>query len=537
MPSFVRPLMVLAASLLALAEPVTAQSLDDPILPGGRLRLGVLGWYSSAHERGFDPAVPLGASLTRDDASQLFPGAGDLRARFADALADDAGAFPLRLGAAYGTVTESKSRVPMSADVGVFDWLTVGVTVPMVRTRVETRLQMATDSTSDLGLNPGLANLGVVQGFVTSLSSRAAEAAALADELCGQDPSSEDCTGAQALADDLDHAHGAFVDLFATSVFFPAAGTPTGAALQTRVASLDERLTARGLGGLGGLPLAGEVADAEAVATLLADPQGAYRYISGPQTIRAPWELGDVEARVAVRLFDGRRGGGDGEPATFMWRLAALGGVRLPTSPDRITTAILLPRGDDGQLDLFAGGYAGAVAGPFALRLRAVYTRQQSTEVEDRIAPPDVAFSPVASLTRLEWDPGDEFDVEVQPAFRLAPALSLSLSWRYWRRTDDRYTRLDPAPAAPADPSSPEVRIPVETDATLLQQGTYRRLQELGGSLTYRTTELPGLDGGTFEAFEAFGEIRRVIAGAGAFARPWTRASFGARVLWRLWGG
>lgn len=531
----VSTLSVLVFATLALASPASAaaQTLPDPILPEGRLRLGAIGLFEAADERGFDTPLPLGSILTAPSAADLFSGTGDLRSRVAAALADETSDFPLRLGASVASVTENRTRIPFSAEVGVLPWLTVGVTVPLVQSHVEAGFEVLPDTTADLGLNPGLTNLGLVDGFVTSIRTRAAEARALADQRCAAEPGSDGCVAADRLAADLADADTAFTRLFRASVFLPATGTAAGTALQGRVASLDARLGEEGLGGLADLPLAAAVADREALGTLLGDPAGPYQYLAGPGSVKGLWELGDVEAHAAVRILEGQRRDSANAPVELAWRLAAIGGVRLGTAPVRITNALFLPRGDDGQTDLFGGGYGAVQLGRFAVRARALYTRQQAGVVRDRVRSPDEPFAPAASATRLEWDPGDELEWEVQPAFRLAPSLAIGLIWRYWRHAEDVYTRLDPLPAAPEDETSPRPLVPLTLDPAALAVGTERSVQELGGSLTYRTTVLPGSDG---DGFEVFLDVRRAVAGTGEHTRATTRASFGGRFMWRLWG-
>lgn len=521
------------ALLFALAVPAAGQSLTDPILPEGRLRLGATGVFTTAHERGFETTVPLGSILARPSAADLFPGTGDLRARVAAALADAESDFPLRLGASVSTVTENRTRVPFTAEIGVLSWLTVGVAVPLVKTRAEALFTLAPDTTADLGLNPGLTNLGLVEGFVTSLSTRGDEAAALAADRCAAEPESTGCASAQQLADDLAGAATAFAQLFGASVLFPATGTPVGDALLARISALEGRLTDEGLGGLADLPLAAGVADSEALSGLLTDGAGPYRYLAGPGSLGGLWELGDVEAHVAVRVLEGTRRDSTGAPVDLAWRLAAIGGVRVGTAPVRLTNTLLLPRGDDGQMDLFGGGYGALAVGRLAVRARALYTRQQPGEVRDRVRGPDDPFVSAGSVTRLEWNPGDELELEVQPAFRLAPGLSLGLVWRYWRHAEDQYTRLDPLPAAPAEQNSARPQVYPLLDASLLAIGTERSVQELGGTMTYRTTALPGSGG---DGFEVFLDVRRTVSGSGDYTRRATRASFGGRFMWRLWG-
>lgn len=131
-------------------------------------------------------------------------------------------------------------------------------------------------------------------------------------------------------------------------------------------------------------------------------------------------------------------------------------------------------------------------------------------------------------IVEVERDPGDGFSLEIEPAFRIAPALSLALSWRMLSRGADHYTAL----TAPAPGGGP-VNDHFEDDVALLATGTEISLQEVGGSLTYRSRGLPETTGG---GFETFFRVRSAISGSGGRVPAGLRAEFGLRLVRRLWG-
>ncbi len=541
MPRHRRNALLAVSCLLPLwAAPLAAQSMADPVLPAGRLRIATSGIFDYATERyglrteggsTVEELEPLGFDLTKPSAADFFPGAADLRERLAAALDDDASGFPLRLGASQALVTANRVEVPFSADVGVLDWLTVGVTVPLVKTRFEGTFEIAPDTLADLGVNPGVVNQALVRGFVESLADRAGAAATLASDACGTDPSSQACLDAQALAADLASAGDAFTALFGTSLLFPAAGTAAGDALTARVDALNTRLTDQGLTALEGLPLASEPLQGPTLDEFLTDLGGPFGYLAPPGTLQGPWELGDVEARVAVRLLAGEVRDSLNR-IDRAWKVAALGTVRLPTGAARQVDAILLPRTSDGQLDLEGGLYAAFMSRHFAVRAQGLYTRQQPATVRDRVAPADVVLVPRVNIATLDWDPGDRMQLEIQPAFRLAPALSLGLTWHYLHQGSDRYTRLaTPLPLMPAEPFVPSGA--VYPDASVMDAETEQTFQEVGGSLTYQTTMTPGAAG---QGVEVFIDVRTTVSGSGGRTPAGTRLVFGGRLLRRLWG-
>lgn len=534
MPSFslrftVLPALLAAGAVLVGSSPIRGQSLVDPVVGTGELRIrggGVfLGW---SDEFGIDgERVSAGAGLTRASAAELIPGLDDLRSAL-ESLVGTSG--PFRLGASTAAVSHNEVRVPLSLDVGVWDRLTVGITVPLVRTTLEADVRIAADEGADLGINPRVESAAAVESFFADLDGRIAAAAALRTQLCGEDPGSDGCAAATSLASDLGDARLALDQAYFASGLFPAGGTTSGDALAAYFDGLDAALTAQGLAPLtSGPPLATAVLDREGLATLVSAAGGPFRAAPlGSYANR--WGLGDVEARVAARLLQGERLDSAGVP-TLAWSLAAMGTVRLPTGTVD-STAVFLDRGwDDGQMDLEGGAWFSVATRRLALRAQVVYTLQQAAEVERRIAPYGQVLSGAGDVAPVDWDPGDGLQVEVEPAFRLAPALSLAASWRFTSRGADSYAY----PAGTVFPDQqPPVRRRYYPDATLLDEGTEVSLHEVGGTLTYRSRGLPETEGGGFEAYL---RVHRAVSGSGGRVPAGVRSEFGLRLVRRLWGG
>ncbi len=525
----------LALTLAALAgsPPLAAQSLADPLVSSGRARVSGGGEFLSWRDRfGLDGRrEPLATDLTRESAASLFPGLGALETAL-DALLEP-GTFPLRLGASRGFVSQNQVRVPLSVDVGITDRITVGVTVPLVRTTVEADLFVRTDSTASLGANPAVVAQVAVAGFLDVLRTRRDDVTAAASQLCTSDPGSNACADATALAADLSSSATLLGQAYGASALFPAAGSQAGEALIGQFAALDAALAAQGHSELGAPPpLATPPLTTADLQALLADPGGPFA-AAPVESFGGLWGVGDVEARVAAQLLRGARVDSLGVPS-LAWNLSAVGTVRLPTAA-RDSLELFLDRGrGDGQLDLEAGVYLAVSTPRFALRARGDYTLQQAAEIDVRVVPYGSVISGVLDIARADWNPGDRLAFEVEPALRVAPALSLAASYRFVRQGEDSFAPVQTTGLVPATDSVPGPSGSFYPDVSVLSVGTGIRLHELGGSLTYRST---GLAETTTGGFEAFLQLRKAVSGSGGRVPAGIRASFGLRLHRDLWGG
>ncbi|MBT8336433.1 MAG: hypothetical protein KJO11_07500, partial [Gemmatimonadetes bacterium] len=384
-PSLPRILGIAGLATCLVVAPSSAQTLPDPVLPQGAARLGGGAVFHDWRERfGVDGTrEELGSDLTRPSAAELVPGLERLQAEFTAMLGSG---LPLRLGPSTGLISYNDVRVPLALDVGILDRVTIGVTVPLVQSTLEADLRVAADDQADLGVNPGITARESVAAYLQSLSTRASEADAAAASVCGQSPGSAECSAATALLDDLTVVVGGLFSAYSASALFPASGTPAAEALLGRMAEIDTALQDQGLAAVGGTPpLAAAVAGRADLQALFADPAGPFA-ASELGSNAGRWALGDVEARVSVRLLEGAQRDSAGAP-TSAWSVAATGTVRLPTGAAD-SVGLFLDRGwDDGQLDLEGSLYASFSTRRFDVRGRASYLLQQPGQYAARVVP------------------------------------------------------------------------------------------------------------------------------------------------------
>jgi hypothetical protein len=515
------------------AAPSGAQTLADPVLPKGAARLDGGAVFQDWRERFTidGDREDLGSDLTRASAAELVPGLDRLEAEFTRMLGSG---LPLRLGPSSGLISYTDVRVPLALDVGVLDRVTVGVTVPLVQSTVEADLRVSGDDQADLGINPGIAARESVETYLSNLWTRFSEANAAAAAVCGQSPGSAECAAATGLVSDLEVLVPGLFSAYSASALFPAVGTTAGDALLDRMAEIDVALQDQGLSAVGGTPpLAASVAGRPELQALFADFAGPF-VGSELASNAGRWGLGDVEARVSVRLIDGAQRDSVGS-ATSAWSLAATGTVRLPTGAAD-SVGLFLDRGfDDGQLDVEGSLYGAFSTRRFAVRARASYLLQQPGRYDARVVPLGEIISGVGDIREVERDPGDGLRFEVEPGIRLSPTLSLGLSWRWTSlgasTVEATTTRELVEPTDP--PTFGGVNTVYYGDAALLAEGTEFELQELGGQITYRTVDLPENDG---RGFEAFLRLRTALSGSGGRVPAGVRGEFGLRFVRSLWG-
>ncbi len=134
---------LLASIIMPLG--LVGQEFSGPLLAVGRVRLEVNSQFLFADERFgrrmeggslVKEVEPLGFDFTDTSVgSRLFPGLESLETNLA--IAAGAAITPLVLGRTQAILTKDAVWIPMRLDIGVFDWLTVGGTVPLSRRRAE----------------------------------------------------------------------------------------------------------------------------------------------------------------------------------------------------------------------------------------------------------------------------------------------------------------------------------------------------------------------------------------------------------------
>lgn len=510
-------------ALVSLAPAAgAAQSLPDPILPGGHVRVSAVGDFTS-WSQGYGEAFDGGATL--DDAV-LLPGLTTLEGALAELTSG--GISGLTIGASGALVSRSTIQLPLSLEVGVLDWLTVGASIPLRLTRVEAELDPGPGAA--LGTNPALSDPGAVIGFLGTLSQRGSDADALAQLRCGEAPGSAGCQEAQAATAVLFAAEETLRRAYGATALFPAAGTRSAAALAEWAAQLDAELAGLGLDALGSQP---PVAAAPLDLASYRELTGIGAPLSGTplDPRQSLWSPGDLAVTTSVRVLD-RFSDVDSAGVPGLRISAAVSGtLRLPTgTPDSLD--IFNESGlSEGQRDLQVGGWVGLSTRRLAVRARGSFNRQEAGTFATRRNAAAAALG--APPVRVRVDPGDEVHVEIEPAFRLAPALSLGGVWRYMNRGAGNATVSSPVTSMEGVPTT----VPVDPTPVLPALGTLQlpdwSIQEVGLSLTYRTVDLGPGDG---PGFEAFLRIVRAVGGDQGPAPRHTRATMGLRLTRRIWG-
>jgi len=446
----------------------------------------------------------LAADLRKSNAAGIFPGVGGLTTHLREILADP-GYTPL-LGASDAYLQASRIQVPLSAELGVTSWLTLGITVPLMKSRVEGEMGLLPTVEDDLGLNPAFTAYTQVLAFTEELAAAAAALPAGDAEVWG--PWATRWTRA-----------------YAASAVFPAAGTAAGDALLASLDAFNTVLAGAGVAPVTApIPLADGVLTNESLAALLVDPSAHFQFLPLPTQLL--WALGDVEVQARIKVLEGPRRPSTGRPE---FGVVALGGLRLPTGAGEETRAIYdLPMGE-GILGYSAGAAAWVRRGRLGIASVLRYGISGSTEVERRVGPGEVPLIPVSNLSVVEYSPGNTLDLELRPSFSAAPALTLEGFYRHFRKDPDNFEATQPLPAPP------DVLVPYPSgllylDPTVLESGTGSTLHLVGGGLRYHPPE------GEFPV-EVWANVQVAVAGSGGLTLKEKRLSFGGRATWRLWGG
>ena len=454
-----RTVPLLATFLFILSAPAVASAQEpySPLVPRGKIRLGLRSEYSS-----FSSGYGIGGAGSEapgglEQLSDAFSGPADTRifptlARFEDAVGNASGeSFTMSLGSMASVMEKSAVRVPVSIDVGVFDWLTVGAVVPLVQSETEFSLHFATDSAgTNAGLSPGVADTDVVSGFLSGLQGSIGAYDAFRNTTCLSDPSSSRCLDATALLADA-RAFGSALSAMYGSLMAPLGWSPAGMAMQARLATFAEAFLAAGVTGVPAtVPLAEAPLGAEELQRLVTDPVFGIAGSYALEQWTPLWRLGDIEVRVDGRLLE------SGEPEGAYHVVAGAGAVvRLPTGVQDDPANFLDMGTGDAQPDVEVRGWMnGRWRSGLGLWADLRYGVQMSGTTERRVFAPGFTFAPRSTQLQLDWNPGDYQFIELSPWYRLADPLTLLGGYRYFRKGLDTFALGIPEGTEPAPPGT-----------------------------------------------------------------------------------
>lgn len=541
-PAF-RPAVALTGATLALAlgrpTPAAAQFpqwstfplpyVDARLVPPGQLQIAFLPSYAHYDTR-FDSSgviEPLGRYFSPDSAgTQLFPTLAAAEAAVRDITGDNT--YRMNLGKVDLPLDADVRRFPFDFSLGLTRWLTLRVSVPLVKTRVQGVLHLDTTG-ANVGWNlaAGAANNAQAAVAIQTLLEQLQNAiGSLQTQIAAGGygcPSSAQCAAftalaarAQRLHDDLAALAGNAASASVLPAAAPLASSAAGLEIQRQLAAVVDSLALAGAGTVDStFPLPTTALDTAGVQTIITDTGFGYE-LPPLATAKRIYRLGDMEATLRAGLLQGER-----------FRTVVTAGVRLPTgtTAQSLVHAFTLGTGDH-QLDVHAGLELAWEPGRLGLSGTAVYTRQFAHQIDMRWAPATQPVAPAAFayLTRLKL--GDVFQAAVYPSLTLSPGIRVYGSAYYYHKGLDNYSLAAGVNPAPGSPTPAE-----------MASGSGAQALMLGGGIAYRAVSVQR-DSTTAPSLpvEAGLSYQTTFSGSGGLVPKSTMLNLYLRFYARLWG-
>jgi hypothetical protein len=463
---------LLAARLVTPATLAAQAEFATPV-PAGVVRINFTPiWLQYDHYFGYhtpgyaDGApVPLGAALTADSlgvANLPFLGPYQDTLRNATGL----GAFSFNLGRVVTQLSASIRTLPIGIEVGLSRRLAIGVTVPIVRSRVDVSFAADSAKPGNVGWNPGYLDPAAISAFRDQMDA----ALAALQEQAANGPDSLRPPAQAALA-----ALQPFRGLVGAP-FLPRDTTAAGDSITMRLASAEAdysqlvtRFAALGIT----LPaLTATLALPDAALTradlerLFSDPTLPVAADTLGTVVRTG--IGDITAHAALQFADGAR-----------YRGQLVVTTRFPTgSAPSANTFLDLGTGTHQMAVEVALANDVQLGGSFLIHGVARYGAARADQIPMRVTTPDLPLAPVASLATIKRAPASYLGLEVAPTWLMDDAFSIRLEYGYFDQGPTRHSYVDPAD---------ETRIGLP--ASVLDEGTGARLSRIGGGVTFSTLQ------------------------------------------------
>jgi hypothetical protein len=523
--------LALAAAPVALhAQRVLGPGEDAVTIPRGMLRIGVGGELSFLRDRWTDGVLePLGAGFS-------VPALGPAQLAILAPLQSDVRAlgatdFEASLGATRLDLRQRLFVTPFSLEFGVADWLTLGVTAPLVRSRAESQFRLdGANGLATVGLNPyflGAAVPGGNRATIDQFSSAATSLASRRDACMADAAAAPECATILAESADVD-ALIARSSGFATTLgtvyggaglpapapYVPMQGSAAEQLLLTRVDSLRDAFTRYGVGDIApgtGLPLGAQAPlTADDLARLLADSTSGYG--ARPLANAGRIDIGDVDVGLKVRLFDTFGGSAAQRLAASRFGMRQSFGLTY-----RIGSGIPAPA--DDFLDLGTGNgedaigvrsYTDVVFGArFWTTIVVGWARAEGGDVRVRLPSYDgQQLLESWRETDVQVTRGAVLQAEVAPRFHLNDFLAVGGYWGWRQHAEDEYTGI---PATAPVPFSPALMAP----------SAERDEHRAGFSVTFSSLAAHA-DGRVRRPFEiSWAHHQSVASGTGVVPKRW----------------
>jgi hypothetical protein len=499
------------------------QYVDARVMPRGQLRVGFLPSYGHYDTR-FDSTgalQPLGASFSSDSGEGAFlPTLSQAEAAVRRIASDST--YRMNLGKVRLPLDADVRRFPFDFSLGLTDWLTLTVRVPLVKTRIQGTLSV--DGTgANVGLNLAGTDSGAakIQPVLIDLQAAIAVLQRNIDQGSYGCPISPDCQSKKQL---LAEAQALLSDLTALAgppggpvpPVAPLSTSPAGIAIRTKLEQVASQLQGAGAGAVPTTySLPATALDTGAVQAIVTDSAFGYDMLR-LVTPRRTYTLGDVEASLRIGLLRGAR-----------LRAALSASARLPTGQRADPRHGFNLGTGDRQLDLEGGVEFAWEPGPLGLSGTAIYTHQFADQLEMRWATPEQPIAPIAYLYTTDRQLGDVFRAAAYPSLRLSEGFLVYGSVYYYHKAADSYSLPATADPVPGTPAAAEVA-----------RGSGGQALSIGGGIAYRATRPQRDTTGTKTALpvEAGLSYQAAYSGSGGLVPQSTMLNLYLRVYYRLWG-
>ena len=485
--------VLLAVSLLA--GTVRAQGSpwfgeDALVLSRGMARLGIAPTWTRFDQRyrADGEAEPLAADLDTESLDQTrLSVLAPLRERL-EALGPTPN-IALTLGRLRVDHDASLVSVPLSAELGIGARLSLGVMVPIVRTRSAVLFSPnPAVNEGNVGINPALddanaraQNAALLAQFASAIDALEALITACAD------PGNPDPRCPQARtpeAAELVNMATAFAsglsDVYSesTSPFVPLSTSPFDVTIRGRITSLAQSFAGYDITDITSSgPAGATIAGYADMLRIFTDP--VFGLQAEPLATRTTTSIGDIEIGTMFQLLNTVRRDTLQRYGTGV-RAAVGATFRLGTGrADNPDDFVDVPSGD-GQNDVEVRTQWDLLFGSrFALGLGGRYVLQLPDKEIVRITEPHQPFAAFWRRQEVDRDLGDVIDAQVTPRIGLGSFFTLMGQYRVRRKAEDRYTgRFN---------VTDDLGEPVTLDAAILDAETEQREDRVSIGLGYST--------------------------------------------------
>lgn len=503
---------LLGAPASGHAQAVLGVGDDALVLPAGVLRIRALYQVASFDERyGMNTPgrragalEPLAIDFNLDTVGvTTFRNLGPLQAglRSLSGISN----FGLSLGTTIVNADVTVTATPVVVEYGVSKNLSVGLLVPIVKSRNEVFFQAnPAGNSANVAFNPALAVAAARDANTTLVTELLTAAAQLQAGIEGSAGAGFCSTGAgashpgcQLVAQTRSFA-GGIAGVYGTnaipgltnvagSPFVPLASSDVHMAIQARIAAFDQAYTAQGINAINATSPFGAVAPlttADAQTILTDDRFG----VSGDplQTVERTG-IGDIEFGAKFRFLDTfeKRGANRLTPSGINYRASVGANVRFPTGEEGLARNFVDVGTGNGQTDIEGRAFFDVLLGR---RFWTSFVGRYGVQLEDRqnmriTEAPERALAAEYRQRLVDRNLGDYFEVEVVPRLGINKYFGIAGSYYYRHKYHDKYEGTYTIPPEVHGIDAEDLII----DASSLNQQTEMIEHRLGWGFTFST--------------------------------------------------